>query len=116
MRTLNEIIVDLKDGKKVEYEEARLGLLAVNGLLFFAEQDIKHLLSDNKLIRDIVRADYQDVAFGRSKRHIKALEMSPEDFLGSNHPDRPEARRIREVSNKLLENMKKQLKEQKETE
>lgn len=114
MRKLNEIIADLKDGKKVEYEEARLGLLAVDGLLFLAEKDIEHLLSENKLIRDLVKEDYQGSFLGMGKRHLQALEMSPEDFLGSHHPDCPEAKRTREAGNKILENIKRKIEEETE--
>lgn len=87
MRKLVEIIADLKDGKKVDYEEARLSCLVCNQLLFFAEGDVKHLLSGNKLLEVVAREDYAGNTGRMSKRHIAALQKSPEEFLGNYHPD-----------------------------
>ena len=43
VRSYLDIIIDLKDGLKPDYEEVRLACLMANDLLFFADQDIKRL-------------------------------------------------------------------------
>jgi hypothetical protein len=103
MRTLNEIIIDIKEGKQVEYEEARLGCLVFCNLLFFAEGDVQHLLSENKLVRTITETEYKDQPGRMGKRHITALHKSPEEWLGNHHPDDPDQKRFMEMGNKILD-------------
>lgn len=80
MRTTGEIICDIKDGKEVEYEEAKLACLVFNSLLFLSELDIKHALSDNQLVRDITKGKAEE-------RHHTALRLTPKEYLQSNHPN-----------------------------
>lgn len=108
VRTLNEIIIDIKEGKKVEYEEARLGCLVFCNLLFFAEGDIQHLLGENKLVRKIVETEYEGQPGRMGKRHITALHKSPEEWLGNHHPDHPDQKRFMEIGNKILDKVIKQ--------
>lgn len=108
MRTLNEIIIDIKDGKQVEYEEARLGCLVFCNLLFFAEGDIRNLLSENKLLKIVVEKEYDEKAGRMGKRHIMALHKSPEEWLGNHHPDHPDQKRFMEMGNKILEKVIKE--------
>ncbi|MDF2842485.1 MAG: hypothetical protein K0R00_911 [Herbinix sp.] len=105
MRQLNEIIIDLKEGKKVEYEEARLSCLVLRDLLFFAEGDVKHLFEDNKLSRLLVENEYKDQPGRMGRRHICALHKSPEEWLGNHHPDNPDQKRFMEIGNKILDNV-----------
>ena len=96
MRSYLDIIIDLKDGKKVDYEEARLGMLMADAMLFFAEKDIEKL-SDADLkpfIKELVKKN--------PEMRIKSRKLSPEEYLGSHHPDNPEQKKFMEIGNKLL--------------
>ena len=44
MRSTCEIIADVKDGKKVPYEELKMASLVQSFLLFKYQQDVKNLL------------------------------------------------------------------------
>ena len=103
MRNLEDIIIDLKDGKTVDYEEARIGLLVVNDLLFFAEGDVRNLLNGGTISQNFVKGEYDNQAGRFSKRHIAALKKSPEEFLGNHHPDNPQQKRFREIGDKILD-------------
>jgi len=102
MRNLGDIIIDLKEGKTVDYEEARLGCLVFSNLLFFAESNIKQLLeSKNPLIRDLIQKDYK-------QRHFNALKKSPEQWLGNSHPNNPEQKKFMEIGNRILDKVIKE--------
>lgn len=100
MRSYLDIVIDLKDGKKVDYEEARLGLLMANDLLFFAEHTIERLTGYG------TEKEKKDL---QSRLEIEAYEsrfisrkLSPEEFLGSHHPDNPEQKKFMELSSKIV--------------
>lgn len=96
MRSYLDIIIDLKDGKKPDYEEVRLACLMANNLLFFAEQDIKHLSDPNtsKFVRDLTLKSVENRFYSRKK--------SPEEYLGNHHPDNPQQKKAMELGNKIL--------------
>ncbi len=96
MRSYLDIIIDLKEGKTVDYEEARLGMIMANDLLYFAEKDVERLLDDNTkpIIKELVRKS--------PETRIKSRKLSPEEYLGSHHPDNPEQKKFMELGNKLL--------------
>lgn len=102
MRNLGEIICDLKDGKTVDYEEARLGCLVFSNLLFFAESNIKQLLENkNPLARSLIENDYK-------QRHFNALKKSPEKWLGNHHPDDPQQKKLMKIGNKIVDKILKE--------
>ena len=47
MRSYLDVIIDVKDGKRVDYEELRVALLLCRDMLFFVEQDAKKLLENS---------------------------------------------------------------------
>ena len=97
MRSYLDIIIDLKDGKKPDYEEVRLACLMANDLLFFAESDIKKLKDDktNQFIKELVIKNYESRFYAKKK--------SPEEWLGNHHPDNPEQKKFMEMGNKFLD-------------
>ena len=105
MRQLCEIMADLKDGKEVDYEEARLSCLVLSNINFQLRQDVKHLLSENRLVIEIVKSSYSGMPDGMSKMYWKAMHTSPEEFLGMYHPDNPEQKKFMEFGNKVLEHV-----------
>jgi len=99
MRILNDIIADLKEGKEVEYEEARLAAIVYSNLLFFANNNIKQLLgTKNPLVKSLVEEDY-------IRRHHNALKKSPEEWLGNDHPDNEEHKKFMEIGNKIFDHV-----------
>lgn len=101
MRSYLDIIIDLKDGKKPDYEEVRLACLMANDLLFFSENSVKNLTG---YCTDKEKTDLQ------SKLAIKSYEdrfyikkKSPEEWLGNHHPDNPEQKKFMEMGNKIVD-------------
>lgn len=101
MRSYLDIIIDLKEGKKPDYEEIRLACLMANNLLFFAEQDLKQALEP--CMPDIVKKLTQ-----KSIEHrFYAKKKSPEEYLGNHHPDNPEQKKSMELGNNILDKILK---------
>lgn len=107
MRILEEIISDLKDGKQVDYEEARLGCLVFSDLLFLAEGDVIHALSNNKLVRHIVQNEYDNGSGRSSMRHVIALKKTPEDWLKNYPSDNTDQEQSKESEEKLHRTIKR---------
>lgn len=82
MRKYADIMIDLKTGKTVTYEEARLAAIMAAGLYFFANQDVAQMVKcgDNTLVKKMVQE-------GNRKRNFAACKVSPEEWLGKEHPD-----------------------------
>jgi len=83
-----DIIIDLKDGLKPDYEEVRLACLMANDLLFFADQDIKRLTGygtdkeKDDVVSRLTKSSYEGRFYAKKK--------SPEEYLGNHHPDHPD--------------------------
>ena len=105
MRSYLDIIIDLEDGKKVDYEEARLAALAGNYMLNFTEKDIKKITGyatpqqSTGLRERIAIANYE--------RRFKSKKMPVEEFLGSWHPDAPGRQKERKIHQKIFDNFLK---------
>jgi hypothetical protein len=55
MRSYLDIIIDVKDGIPVEYEELRLALLFASDILFFVEKDLQEALkTDNGFMHKFI--------------------------------------------------------------
>lgn len=105
MRSYLDIIIDLKDGLKPDYEEVRLACLMANDLLFFAERDTERLLGYGT---DKERNDLQATLTKKSyESRFYAKKNSPEKWLGSHHPDHPDQKASMEMSKKIYENFLK---------
>lgn len=110
MRSYLDIIIDLKEGRKPDYEEVRLACIMANDLLYFAEQDIKRVLGighevelaqmdkeklekRNNLVSNLARSNLES--------RFKSRKLSPEEFLGNHHPDHPEQKASMERSKQI---------------
>lgn len=97
MRTLAEIVDDVKDGKKPDYEELRYALLAYSAISFF---DREALIKNTKETPDFIFKMRQDDSI---KRIHAALNKSPKEFVGwNNDPDNPEYLKFRKFGEILL--------------
>lgn len=101
MRSYLDIIIDLKEGRKPDYEEVRLACLMANNLLFFTEQDLKLIIEPkvSHVIKELVKKSIEGRFYAKKK--------SPEDYLGNHHPDNPEQKKFMELSNKILDKVLK---------
>lgn len=102
METLYEIIENVKDNKRPDYEELRYALLVLDFMFNMDHSNLrKELLSDKKdpeFIREIKAQNSFDMAKG-------ALNKPPKDYLGwDNDPENPEYQKRREMSNKIFNN------------
>lgn len=101
MRSYLDIIIDLRDGLKPNYEEVRLACLMADDLLFFAEQDVKRLIgygTDRE--RDDLQARFAKKSL---ESRFYAKKNSPEKWLGNHHPDHPDQKASMEMSKKIYE-------------
>lgn len=98
MRKYADIITDLKAGKAVEYEEARLAAIMAANLYFFANQDVTQLAKsrDNGLVQKVIRENNR-------KRNFAACKVTPEEWLGREHPDNQEYLKRIEIEGKILD-------------
>jgi hypothetical protein len=103
MRKLINIIEDVKDGKKPEYEELRFALLAYNALLYFANKDVETLTTG--YVSDIVKEFRKNANY---TRHQKALNADPQLWMGNENPDLPEYQRQRKLGQGILNKVLKE--------
>lgn len=72
MRSYLEIFIDVKDGKKVDYEELRLALLFCRDILFFTEYDLKNILENcNNDVQSMLVRDNMERMFNAKKAPIE---------------------------------------------
>ena len=108
-RTINDIIVAIKENERPDYEDLRLTCLALNSLLFFAHGDIKRLLKGG-IAAELTRRDYPGAhaELGISQNEYKALKMEPEKYLGApNIPGTTEYEARYRLSKKIFEKFTK---------
>lgn len=101
MRTLYEIVEDVKDNKKPDYEELRYALLVYDFLFNMDHRVLREvLLSDNEIPKFIKELKAQN-SFDMAKT---ALNKSPKEYLGwDNDPENPDYQKFRHMGNKLLD-------------
>lgn len=102
MRSYLDIIIDLKDGKKVSYEEARLAALAGNYMLQFAEKDITKITgyATDKPKEDL----HSQFAIKNYETRFKSKKLPVDEYLGNWHPDAPGRQKERELHQKIFDN------------
>lgn len=101
MRSYLDIIIDLQDGKEVEYEEARLAALAGNYMLHNVERELKSITgyatpsqkSDLRAVKAIVA--YESL--------FKSKKLPVDEYLGSFHPDAEGRQKVREMHQRIFD-------------
>ncbi len=116
MRQTCEIIADVKEGKKVTYEELKLACLVQSFIIFQYQQDVKNLLKGG-IAADLRRqCNYSDpetssAEAGISTVYWKAIKADPERYLGPAHiPGTPEYEARYNISKKIYEHVMKEKK------
>jgi hypothetical protein len=105
MKTLFEIVEDVKDGKKPEYEEIRCALLVYCFMFNLEYRQYREVLSKDKLPNKFIKDLKIQTSFDMYK---KALKKAPDEFLGKDHPDNPEYQKFRKLGNKLFDKVAKE--------
>ncbi|WP_195837984.1 hypothetical protein [Tissierella pigra] len=101
MRTLYEIIEDVKDNKKPDYEELRYALLVYNFLFNMDHRVLREVLLSDKEIPKFIKELKAQNSFDMAK---SALNKSPKEYLGWNSdPENPDYQKFRQIGNKLLD-------------
>ncbi len=105
MKTLLEIVDEIKDGLKPEYEDLRFAVLALDALLYFESNAIKNIAEGaRKNQKPFLNSDplYQsEESFNRRK---KVFAKPPKEWVGESHdPDNSEYQKFRKGSKKLFE-------------
>jgi len=100
MRTLYEIVEDVKDNKRPDYEEIRYALLVYNFLFNMEHRNLREELLSEKRSPEFIRKMKADNSFNMAKT---ALNKSPKEYIGSDDPENPEYQKFRKIGNKLLD-------------
>ena len=99
MRTLYEIISDVKDGLKPDYEEIRYALLVYEFMFNMDHRVLREELMKEKETSAFIKKMRADNSFDMFKN---ALNKSPKDYVGVNSdPDNPEYQKFRKLGEKL---------------
>ena len=105
MRSYLDIIIDLQDGKKVDYEEARLAALAGNYMLQSTERQITKLTG---YATSEQKSDLQSLgAIMAYESNFKGRKLPVDKYLGSFHPDAKGRQKEREIHQKIFNNFMK---------
>jgi hypothetical protein len=96
MKTLFEIINEVKDGGRPEYEDLRYALIALDALAYFDKRALMGIQGKGNYT-----VDYVAESFARWK---VAFDKPPKEYVGKNNdPDNPAVQRRRRVALKLLD-------------
>ena len=101
MRSYSDIIIDLQDGKKVNYEEARLAALAGNYMLQSSEKDITKITGyATGKQRDDLHSQFAIVNY---EVRFNSKKLPVDEYLGDFHPDAPGRQKERESHRRIFE-------------
>lgn len=108
MKKLGEIIDEVMDGGRPEYDELRYALIAVNALRGFDSRAIMKLWDKER------NGKYKANLFGLEweareshTRAQKAMEVDPKTYVGPDHdPDNPECQKFRKAAKNMMTRMK----------
>lgn len=100
MRTLFEIIEDVKNNKKPEYEELRYALLVYSFMFNMDHINLREELLSEERSAKVIRELKAKNSFDMAK---KALNTSPKEYVGSKDPDNPGYQKFRQMGNKLID-------------
>lgn len=105
MRKTVEILAELEENGRPEYEELRMACLVQKTLLYFIHNDIKRLLKGG-IAAAVTKTSYpkDHAELGIPTYEWKALHSDPEQYLGKDHiPGTPEWEKMHAVAVKIFE-------------
>lgn len=110
MRTTGEILVDIEENGRPDYEELRLLCLVQKSLLFFAHGDIKRLIKGG-IAAELTKRDYpgEHAELGVSVQEWQAMKMPPDEYLTPRHiPGTSEWEEGHKISKKIFDKAMKE--------
>jgi hypothetical protein len=104
MKTLSQIIEEVGDGGRPDYDDLRYALVAVNALRGFDQRALLNLVRGKREGKKPVLAyDPEYQANESFKRAANAFAKPPKEYVGPAHdPDTEECQRSRRISKKIL--------------
>jgi len=117
MKTLLEIIENIKDNQQVGYEDLKYSVLVLDALLYFEKKvarDLAKAKRENKNAILIYNPEWQETeSFNRNKR---AFSVSPKLYVGENNdPNNPEYQKFRTMGKKICDKVIGELNENNKT-
>lgn len=104
MKTLFEIITEIKAGQKPNYDELKYSVLALDALLYFDSKQVRDAAADYMAgkVSKIMTPEFRyNESFRRNKA---AFEKNPKEYVGwNNDPENPEYLKRVIDSNRLFE-------------
>jgi hypothetical protein len=101
MKTLSEIIEDVKLNKRPDYEDLRYSLLVMTGVLNMVNHELVELYVKGIMPNEFIRKLKLD---GICKMYGTALNKPPKEYLGWNgDPENPEYQRFYAMASKLMD-------------
>ena len=96
MRTLSDILEDVKSGGKPDYDELYYSVLAMEALMVFNNSDMRRL---TRIPGPIIKM----TATESFRRFKEALEKNPKEWVGwNNDPGNPEFQKRRQAAISLV--------------
>lgn len=109
MKTLSQIIDEVQDGQKPDYEDLRYAVVAILALRHFDSNALMKLYKrekEGKYRKEFFGLDYEVKESFR--RYKTALEMPPKQYVGPSHdPDTEECQRWRKMAHNVLNHVMK---------
>lgn len=101
MKTLDEIIEELKTNGKPEYEDLRYSVLVLVGMLNMDHINLRNVLMSEKELSPLVKKLKAENSFSMYKT---ALNKPPKEYLGwNNDPENPEYQKFHALGLKILD-------------
>lgn len=103
MKTLFEIITEIKNGGKPDYDDLRYSVLALDALLYFDSKQIRDAASEF-MAGKVPKIQTPEFRYNESFRRNKAaFEKNPKEYVGwNNDPENPEYLNRVKMSNRLF--------------
>jgi hypothetical protein len=110
MKTLGEVIDEVKDGGRPDYEDLRYTVVALSALHTFSFKTILDLAAKEKAGKYRPAFGLQFYAEERFKSFKAALAMPPKEYVGPSYdPDGEEAKKWRAISKNILKKVTDQM-------
>ena len=107
MKTLSQILDEVQDGKKPDYDDLRYALIAMKALHHFSSDAIRKLWQrekEGKYRKGLFGLEYQ--ANEQFNRFKAALALPPKQYVGPSHdPDTAECQRWNRISKGILKHV-----------
>jgi len=104
VKTIGEIIEEVADGGKPDYDDLRYTLIAINALRTFDQRALMKLAEAKRLGQKPIITRGPEYQATQSFRRVKlAYQKPPKEYVGPSHdPDTEECQRFRRIAKGLM--------------